>query len=169
MRKILFLMCTLLTCTLTMMAQVTTSSIYGKVVADKETAIGATITAKHVPSGTTYYAVTNQNGRYTIQGMRPGGPYEITISYLGYKDEVIKGVSLALGDPSVFNVNLKEDSQMLGEVTVTGRASFGGSGASTGFSQQQIENAPTINRDVFDVAKLSPLVNAMMAVSPLQV
>ena len=161
MRKILFLMCTLLTCTLTMMAQVTTSSIYGKVVADKETVIGATVTAKHVPSGTSYYAVTNQNGRYTIQGMRPGGPYEITISYLGYKDEVIKGVSLALGDPSVFNVNLKEDSQMLGEVTVTGRASFGGSGASTGFSQQQIENAPTINRDVFDVAKLSPLVNAM--------
>ena len=80
MRKILFLMCTLLTCTLTMMAQVTTSSIYGKVVADKETVIGATVTAKHVPSGTSYYAVTNQNGRYTIQGMRPGGPYEITIS-----------------------------------------------------------------------------------------
>ena len=161
MRKFLFVMCTLLTCTLTMMAQVTTSGINGKVVADKETAIGATVTAKHVPSGTAYYAVTNQNGRYTIQGMRPGGPYEITISYLGFKNEILRNVQLSLGEVSTFNINLKEDAQQLGEVTVTGKVSFGGSGASTGFSQEQIENAPTINRDIFDVAKLSPLVNSI--------
>ncbi|MBR2114756.1 MAG: TonB-dependent receptor [Prevotella sp.] len=141
------------------MAQVTTSSINGKVVADGEEVIGATVTAKHVPSGTVYNAVTNINGRYTIQGMRVGGPYEITISYLGFRTEEIKNVQLALGEASTFNVTMQEDSKVLGEIVVTGKHTIGGSGASTNFSLQQIENAPTVNRNIYDIAKLSPLVN----------
>jgi len=144
---------------LTTMAQVTTSSINGKVVADGEEVIGATVTAKHVPSGTVYNAVTNIHGRYTIQGMRVGGPYEVTISYLGFRTEEIKNVQLALGEASTFNVNMQEDSKVLGEIVVTGKQGIGGSGASTNFSLQQIENAPTVNRNIYDIAKLSPLVN----------
>lgn len=158
MRKILLLTVVLLASVLTTMAQVTTSSINGKVVADGEEVIGATVTAKHVPSGTVYNAVTNIHGRYTIQGMRVGGPYEVTISYLGFKTEEIKNVQLALGEASTFNVTMQEDSKVLGEVVVTGKQTIGGSGASTNFSLQQIENTPTVNRDIFDVAKLSPLV-----------
>ena len=159
MRKKLLLMAMMLTSALTLLAQVTTSSINGKVVADGEEVIGATVTATHVPSGTVYQAVTNIHGRYTIQGMRVGGPYEISISYLGFRTEEIKGVQLALGEASTFNTDLKEDSKVLGEVVVTGKQSFGGSGAATNFSQQQIENAPTVNRNIYDIAKLSPLVN----------
>ena len=144
---------------LTTMAQVTTSSINGKVVADGEEVIGATVTAKHIPSGTVYNAVTNIHGRYTIQGMRVGGPYEVTISYLGFRTEEIKNVQLALGEASTFNVTMQEDSKVLGEVVVTGKHTIGGSGASTNFSLQQIENAPTVNRNIYDIAKLSPLVN----------
>ena len=96
---------------LTTMAQVTTSSINGKVVADGEEVIGATVTAKHLPSGTVYNAVTNIHGRYTIQGMRVGGPYEVTISYLGFRTEEIKNVQLALGETSTFNVTMQEDSK----------------------------------------------------------
>ena len=144
---------------LTTMAQVTTSSINGKVVADGEEVIGATVTAKHIPSGTVYNAVTNIHGRYTIQGMRVGGPYEVTISYLGFRTEEIKNVQLALGEASTFNVTMQEDSKVLGEIVVTGKHTIGGSGASTNFSLQQIENAPTVNRNIYDIAKLSPLVN----------
>jgi hypothetical protein len=159
MRKILLLTVVMLASVLTSMAQVTTSSINGKVVADGEEVIGATVTAKHVPSGTVYNAVTNMNGRYTIQGMRVGGPYEVTISYLGFRTEEIKNVQLALGEASTFNVTMQEDSKVLGEIVVTGKQSIGGSGASTNFSLQQIENAPTVNRNIYDIAKLSPLVN----------
>ena len=126
MRKILLLTVVLLASVLTAMAQVTTSSINGKVVADGEEVIGATVTAKHVPSGTVYNAVTNVHGRYTIQGMRVGGPYEVSISYLGYKTEQIKNVQLALGEASTFNVNMKEDSEVLGELVVTGKQTIGG-------------------------------------------
>jgi len=159
MRKILLLAVVMLASVLTTMAQVTTSSINGKVVADGEEVIGATVTAKHIPSGTVYNAVTNIHGRYTIQGMRVGGPYEVTISYLGFRTEEIKNVQLALGEASTFNVTMQEDSKVLGEIVVTGKHTIGGSGASTNFSLQQIENAPTVNRNIYDIAKLSPLVN----------
>ncbi|MBF1551835.1 MAG: TonB-dependent receptor, partial [Prevotella salivae] len=141
------------------MAQVTTSSINGKVVAGGETVIGATVTAVHVPSGTTYNAVTNTDGRYTIQGMRVGGPYKVTISYIGFKDDNRTNIFLALGEPTVINADMKEDAKTLTEVTVTGRAGHGGNGAASNFSKQMIENAPTVDRNVYDVAKLSPLVN----------
>ena len=67
------------------MAQITTSGVNGKVTANGEDVIGATVTATHQPSGTVYRAVTNIDGRYTIQGMRPGGPYKVEISYVGYE------------------------------------------------------------------------------------
>jgi len=38
---------------------------------------GATVVAIHVPSGTRYGALTNADGFYSINGMRPGGPYTI--------------------------------------------------------------------------------------------
>ena len=63
MRKLLVLSAVMLVSVLTAMAQVTTSSINGKVVADGEEVIGATITAKHIPSGTVYNAVTNVGPR----------------------------------------------------------------------------------------------------------
>ena len=57
---------TLLTFAMTTIAQVTTSGINGIVTTGDEEAIGATITAKHIPSGSVYRAVTNIDGRYTI-------------------------------------------------------------------------------------------------------
>ncbi|MCI1247265.1 MAG: carboxypeptidase regulatory-like domain-containing protein [Prevotella sp.] len=159
-KRLHFLVALLLLFSATVMAQVTTSSLNGKVVANGENVVGAVVTAIHEPSGTRYTATTNADGRYTIQGMRVGGPYTVTIDYIGYKKETRKNINLALGDPSVLNVDLKEDAQTIGEVTVTGQMGKGGYGASSNFSQRQIENAPTIDRNIYDVAKLSPLVNS---------
>ena len=62
-------------------AQVTTSSLSGRVVDQSgEPVIGAAVMAMHEPSGTVYGAVTNADGRYTIQGMRTGGPYKVDFS-----------------------------------------------------------------------------------------
>ena len=87
MRRILSLIALMLTCTLTIMAQVTTSALSGLVTMQdtKEEVIGATIQAVHEPSGTKYATVTNVNGRFTMQGMRSGGPYTVTVSYIGYE------------------------------------------------------------------------------------
>ena len=76
-KRLYFLIATLMLMVSSVVAQVTTSSISGKVTSGSEEIIGATIKAVHVPSGTVYQSVTNVNGRYSIQGMRPGGPYNV--------------------------------------------------------------------------------------------
>lgn len=158
-KRLFFLLAGVLLFKCSLMAQVTTSSVNGRVVAGGEEVVGATIVAVHKPSGTRYTAVTNAKGRYAIQGMRVGGPYTITISYVGYKNEEVSNVSLALGEPTILDADLTEDARVLGEVTIRGKAGVNSMGAATNFSQAQIENAPTVNRNIYDVAKLSPLVN----------
>lgn len=68
------------------MAQVTTSSVGGRITDTKGEALaGAAVMAVHQSSGTRYTGVANKDGRFTIQGMRTGGPYTITVSLLGYE------------------------------------------------------------------------------------
>ena len=161
MRKRLLFMAMMLTSVLTLMAQVTTSALSGKVTMNdtKEEVIGATIQAIHEPSGTKYAAVTNANGRFTIQGMRNGGPYSVTISYIGYETKTYRNIVLELGETYNLNAGLSENANELTEVVVSGKASkFAAekTGASTNINQRTIQELPTINRSIGDLAKLSP-------------
>ena len=163
MQKRLFLLVvTLLTLSLTAVAQITTSSMAGKVTFDDangEEVIGATVVALHEPSGTRYTAVTNVSGRFSIQGMRTGGPYEVTVSYIGYQPKVIKGVVLQLAETYNLSVWITEDATELAEVVVSGKASkFAAekTGASTNITSAQITNMPTVSRSITDFTRLSP-------------
>lgn len=146
-------------------AQVTTSSMTGRVTdADKAAVIGATVRAVHQPSGTVYNAVTNVDGRYTIQGMRVGGPYKVTFTYIGYKDKTAEGMMLQLGETYNLNISMAEDVNQLGEIVVTGAASkFSAekTGATTNISNTMIQQLPTVNRSIEDIARLSPYANGM--------
>ncbi|MBQ2586743.1 MAG: carboxypeptidase regulatory-like domain-containing protein, partial [Bacteroidaceae bacterium] len=157
-KRVIFFLFACFVLSLSAVAQVTTSSVSGKVEAEGDPVIGAYVVALHTPSGTKYGAVTNNKGRYSIQGMRVGGPYTITISYVGYRDFVRTDITLALGEPTEVNARLVEMNNVLDEVAVTGIATHGGNGASSSFDLQQIQNAPTVNRAIYDIAKLSPLV-----------
>jgi len=77
---------------------VTTSAISG-VVKDSQGAVipGATVVAVHEPSGTTYEAVTSADGRFSIQGMRIGGPYKVTAALSGFRSEEQTAITLTLG------------------------------------------------------------------------
>src|SRR5437868_11855509 len=87
---------------------VTTASITG-VVKDASGGVmpGATVTAVHQPSGTSYEAVTQGDGRYTIPGMRVGGPYTITAQLSGFTTEARSGVTLSLGGAQDIDFALK--------------------------------------------------------------
>ena len=140
-------------------AQVTTSGMSGKVKADNEDVIGATVEAVHTPSGTRYVAVTNTKGQFNINGMRSGGPYEVTISYIGYETKKVNGVVLQLGETYNLNTTMNEDTQVLGEVVVQGKASklnIEKMGASTNVTSAQITALPTVSRSITDVTRLSP-------------
>ena len=100
-KKMLFLFVLLLSLTGMLKAQVTTAGMSGKVMADEESVIGATVVAVHEPSGTSYGTVTNVDGRFSLQGMRSGGPYKVTVSYIGYQTAIYTGIQLQLGETSV--------------------------------------------------------------------
>ena len=141
-------------------AQVTTSALSGVVTDEYQQAmIGATITALHTPSGTKYNAVTNMDGRYTIQGMRPGGPYTVSVSYIGYEPRSIEGVTLQLAETSNLDFDLSVDANALGEVVVTAAATkfrAEKTGAATNINSTQITNLPTVSRSLTDITRLSP-------------
>ena len=159
-KRIGFLMSMMLFFCTAMMAQITTSSMNGKIVDENnEAVIGATVQVVHEPSGTRYSAVSNIDGRFSIQGMRTGGPYSVTITYIGYKDITYKNITLQLGEPYMLNANLSEDVNQLGEVVVTGsKSKFNAekTGASTNINSTQISNLPTVSRSITDVTRLSP-------------
>ena len=162
MQKRLFFLVSLLLVTATsMMAQVTTSALSGQVTLKEggETVIGATVQAVHEPSGTRYTAVTNIDGRYNIQGMRSGGPYKVTVSYIGFQTKTLTGIVLQLAETYNLDVWLDEDVSELGEVVISGKASkfaIEKTGASTNINNSQIVNLPTVSRSITDVTRLSP-------------
>ncbi len=143
-----------------MNGQVTTSGISGKVTAEGELLIGATVQAVHEPSGTTYGTVTNADGRYSLQGMRTGGPYTVEVSYVGFQKAVYKSITLQLGETYLLDVKLTE-SLSLDEVVVTAsKAALFNSqktGAAQNFNQSQIQATPSVSRSIFDVTKMNPL------------
>ncbi len=146
----------------TLNAQVTTASMSGKVSdASGQPAPGATVVAKHLPSGTEYRVVTNNSGNYNFQGMRVGGPYTLEVSYVGYQTNTVEGIQLNLGETYVENLELSQSTTTLEAAEVVGtRLSVSGkTGATTNINQNTITAIPTINRSISDLAKLSPYAN----------
>ena len=125
-----------------------------------EPLIGAAVIAVHTPSGTQYYAVTNEDGRYAIQGMRTGGPYEVTMSLIGCQTVVFPDIVLSLAETYQQNAVLKTSTELLAESIVVASASSKFStektGAATNINNAQIVNLPSVSRSVTDVTRLSP-------------
>ena len=160
-RKLKFLMLSAMTCfAFVMNAQVTTSAISGLVVDEGEQPmVGVVVTALHTPSGTKYNAVTNVDGRYTIQGMRPGGPYTVTMNFVGYQTKEVNDLTLQLGNTYSLDIPMSIDAQALGEVVVIGNGSKFNTektGAVTNINNAQITNLPTVTRSITDITRLSP-------------
>ncbi len=158
MRKILLTLSLALMASLGLQAQVTTSSLSGLVTDSKGDAlVGATVVATHTPSGTTYGSAARNDGRYTIPGMRIGGPYTVKISFVGYKEQVVTDVYLSLGVAANVNAKLADESTQLEEIIVSGAKndifSSDRTGAASSFGKDNINSLPTIGRTVNDIVK----------------
>jgi hypothetical protein len=149
------------------MAQVTTGTITGYVRDLKGAGLtGASIEVIHEPSGSKYKSVSTSAGKYTVPGLRVGGPYKVTFTYVGLKTEVVTDITVQLGDPSVIDVTLNDLSTELKEVTVTGTAnkraaliSKDRKGAATNINSRLIGTLPTISRNITDLTRLVPQAN----------
>src|SRR5690606_14324046 len=143
----------LLMMTTALTAQITTSSMSGRVSDAEGAVVGATVIATHQSSGTTYGTVTNLEGRFNLNGMRVGGPYTVEVSYIGYGTNTTNNITLSLGENYVLNVVLSEETTSLDEIVVTAlRTKFSTekTGAVTNITNDQIANLPTVSRSIMD-------------------
>ncbi len=143
-------------------AQVTTSSISGTVrQANGEALAGATITAIHQPSGSKYVTVSKKGGSFSLPGLRPGGPYLVTVEFIGFKKQDIDNVTLLLGDDYNANLTMEASATTLTTVVIAGKTSAANlkTGASTNVGQRQILTLPTITRNITDFTRLTPQAN----------
>ncbi|HEX9951527.1 MAG TPA: TonB-dependent receptor [Rubricoccaceae bacterium] len=122
---------------------------------------GATVLAVHEPSGTPYRAATRGDGGYDLRGLRVGGPYTVSASFVGFQTQTQTGLSLALAQVQTVSFTLSEDGASLEEVEITAASgaaiSQDRTGASTNVGEEDIEALPTISRSLADFARLSPL------------
>lgn len=144
-------------------AQVTTSAVRGVVLDANGAAVsGATAKVTHLPSGTMSNATTNVSGVFVARGLRVGGPYTVEVSGDNFAPVQVSDVFIQLNETYPLNISVEtstEDVATMDTVIITA-SQLGGidiaEAAATVFGQDAISKAASIDRDIADIAQLSP-------------
>ena len=139
----------------------TTAAIGGKVVSSTgEVLPGANIVAVHTPSGSTYGTSSRPNGRFNMPNVRAGGPFTVTVSFVGYKKVVMENVYTTLSQTLDLNFTLTEEAIQAAEVVITGQRnavmSAGRTGAATNVDKLTLATLPSISGKIQDFIRLTP-------------
>ena len=158
MKKVIFLFIFFLS--IAGFSQVTNSGFTGTVKSDDGKSLaGATVEAKHLPTGSKYYATTDKNGSFGIPSVRPGGPYTVKVTYVGFKKTEISEINAPLGSNINLNIVVDKETNALDEVVVkvtksNNIFSKNRTGASQQFSNREINAVPVIgSRSITSITK----------------
>lgn len=147
----------------TTFGQATDASIIGLMKGTSgEVLPGATITARNESTGFQINTISNVDGRFIIRQAPLGGPYTVTVSYVGFANVARTGYRLNQGDQLVANFDLAENANELQAVKVTENAlksRVDRLGASMAITADNIAKLPVNNRSFTSLLALSPLSN----------
>ena len=140
---------------------VTTSGIDGFVTdTDGNELIGANVVVVHEPSGIQYGTSVRGGGLYTIPNMRVGGPYTVTVSFIGHQTQVENDVYLFLGQYQSADFMLSVEALEMMDVEVTGAKNdvlnADRTGAATFIDNELVAQMPSIRRSTRDLTRLDP-------------
>ena len=118
---------------------------------------GVSVTAKHIESGLTRTVNTNETGGYSMPSL-PVGAYEVTAELMGFKQQVRRGINLAVTQEAVVNLtldvgDLKEQVTVTEEVALVNTTLASTSGLVTG---EQIKSLPLNGRSFLELMTLNP-------------
>lgn len=122
--------------------------------------IGAAIQVKNESTGFNTGSITNENGEYTIKQLPLGGPYSITVTYVGYGDQKKTGYTLNQGDLLRLDFQLKEESVVMEAVEVVANSlknTIATTGAATSVTERDLAKLPVNGRNFTSLVDLSPL------------
>ncbi len=142
-------------------AQITTATIVGKVVGASGEPLGNAQVAVVLPAtGEKYGAMTGDDGKFHVPNLKPGGPYEVTVSRIGFKKETKAGIFAALGVNTTVNVALTATAVQLSTAVITADRNAlidkGRTGPSTSVNNELLERLPSIARSLQDFTRLTP-------------
>ena len=156
----------LVLCSVFVFSQETTSEIQGSIKDENGSGLaGATVEATHVPTGTKYSTTTRKDGNFNLPNLRVGGPYQVKVTYVGFKEQTQSDIFLTLGVAYKADFKLVPSSNTLTEVVVATRKSdkvFSRSrtGSAEIINRAQMDRLPTINRSINDFTRLTPTANS---------
>lgn len=140
-------------------AQITSAQVEGKITDTQgETLPGVAVTLTNTATGFSTSTQTNGEGRFLIANVNAGGPYTITVSYVGFQQQQKNDINLNLGS-ATFNFKMNDKTQDLSEVVV--KADRGGTktGAGLRMNQDDIKHMPTLSRSLQDMTRATPQSN----------
>ncbi|MEW6702628.1 MAG: carboxypeptidase regulatory-like domain-containing protein [Bacteroidota bacterium] len=140
---------------------ITTSSMNGIVIdTNGEPLPAANVIAIHEPTGTQYGAFTTIEGRFSLPNLKIGGPYTVSVSYVGFKKEEQKNIYLNLGQNLRIEFVMQSEAVKLAEVVISAQQdnvlNSNRNGAATFVSPKQVTELPSIKRSTRDITRLDP-------------
>lgn len=140
---------------------VTTANINGLVTSEKgEPLPGTNVVALHEPSGTQYGAVVRTGGLFDLLNLKIGGPYTVTVSFIGYKTQTEENVYLNLAQTVRIDFQLIEEAIEMEVIQVVAEQdpvlNSGRTGAATYLDPDQVSQLPSIKRSTRDLTRLDP-------------
>ncbi|WP_394659060.1 carboxypeptidase regulatory-like domain-containing protein [uncultured Novosphingobium sp.] len=139
------------------MAQETTSTIAGTVLSDGQPVAGAQVEVLNTATGGRSTATSSSNGSFTVTGLRPGGPYTVTVRADGFADTQVTEISTVVAQSFNLPVNLVAQGDAI--IVTASRLKGAGSisqGPATVLTADDISQVATINRDVRDLMRRDP-------------
>ncbi|MCI5048629.1 MAG: carboxypeptidase regulatory-like domain-containing protein [Aquisalinus sp.] len=144
----------------TAMAQTTTSSVRGVVTDESGSPLAnSTVTITDTRTGVSRTVTTNSNGQFSSRNLPVGGPYTVSAANGGFQGERVEGLFLTVGEAASLTFDL--EGSTTDEIIVVGTPSVLAdiaTGPAAVFTQQDIIDLPTTNRDIKDIIRIDPRV-----------
>ena len=142
-----------------------TGGLRGRVVDQEGAPVeAALVTLVHTRTGATSTVFSVVDGRYSLRGQRPGGPYRVTVARIGFRDFTREGIELLLGQFVDLDITLVSEAievePLIVQVDQDPEFNPGRIGISTLVTAEVLNELPTLTRNFLDFAALSPLVRA---------
>lgn len=144
------------------MAQQITSGIEGQVIDDAGAPIaGAVVEVTDTRTGSTRTISTDSSGFFRADTLSTGGPYTVTTTATGYEGQTVENVTINLqGNTQLkFGLTSGVDAQTIVVSGTRARLTQLAIGPGTSLGAEELENLPSITRDIRDIIRIDPRVS----------
>lgn len=126
---------------------------------------GASVLLEDSATGLRSATVTDSEGRFTLANLRPGGPYTLTVTQMGWAPLQRREIRLRPGETLRVRLVLTKRPIMVDGIEVAVAAadptfSATSTGAMTHVEAAMISSLPVVERNIVELASLSPMVRA---------